>query len=235
MKTIIIVRHAQAIDKRFGTPDRDRPLAPAGEKAAKKMARKLAGLGISPDLIVSSPADRALETAHVFAASLKYPVHRILIHSGLYDREGGDCWSEIVPEIHGEGNTLMLVGHNPGLEKLAEFLVRGFALPIPKAGYVRIQFQGARDWRGVQPGSGSVAGYDFPGRKKQELNVTQREVQARIMDGLQEYIHLIGRAALPEVERNAGISSRKIARIIVKKASNRPDALLAIPPARKSR
>lgn len=234
MKTIFLIRHADAIPKRFGTHDRDRPLTKEGEKAAKKMARRLAKNGVSPDMIVSSPADRALETAQIFAAVLKYPMHNILIDSSLYEHEGAACWESLLPTIRSGTVTLMLFGHNPSLPKLAEFFAGPFDLPLPKAGFVRIRLPADGEWRAVQAGSGEIMDHDYPDRKKKKLLEIQAQVQEGIMGGLADYIHLIGRHELPRMEKQAGKAGRKIARLIVKKAVTRPDASHAAPSGRKA-
>lgn len=234
MKSIFLVRHAAAIDKRYGMLDRDRPLTPEGKKAAKRMACRLAKEGIAPELIISSPADRALETAHIFAAALKYPLHGILIHSSLYDHEDTACWQSLLPAIRKGINILMLVGHNPCLPTLAEFFAGPFALPLPKAGFVQIHFPDGNEWHDIPARSGKIVEHDYPDRKKRKLQEIQTRVQKEIMGGLADYIHLIGKEALPEVEKKAGKAGRKIARLLVKRAEARPDIFPQNPPEKQA-
>src|SRR6185437_7743677 len=77
MKTLFLVRHAKSSRDPPGLPDEDRPLAGRGERDAPKMGRRLAKRDAEPDLILSSPASRALATAKLFAAKLHYKPKRI--------------------------------------------------------------------------------------------------------------------------------------------------------------
>ena len=78
MKTLYIVRHAKAIVRGTGIPDFDRSLAERGIKDARKMSKRQAKAGAEPQLLISSPAKRAIETARIFAKRLDYPKKAIV-------------------------------------------------------------------------------------------------------------------------------------------------------------
>ena len=69
---LILVRHAAAIDRDAGLPDDRRYLTPAGRAAFRKTARTLRRQGVAPDLILTSPLVRAVQTAEILAERLKY-------------------------------------------------------------------------------------------------------------------------------------------------------------------
>ena len=68
MKYLYLIRHAKASSDYLRIPDFDRPLKAIGVMQAHQMSTKLVDKGIKPDIILSSPASRALQTAHIFAA-----------------------------------------------------------------------------------------------------------------------------------------------------------------------
>ena len=74
-----LVRHATADKGKPKSPDRKRVLSKKGRKEAVKMAKKLKKNDMLPDLLVSSPAKRAIQTARVFAKAVKYPKDKILL------------------------------------------------------------------------------------------------------------------------------------------------------------
>jgi hypothetical protein len=72
MKTLFLVRHAKSSWEYTALPDKDRPLNDRGKRDAPKMGKRLAKRDVKPDLILSSPARRALTTAEIIAKKLNY-------------------------------------------------------------------------------------------------------------------------------------------------------------------
>ena len=72
MKTLFLIRHAKSSWDDTALPDKDRPLADRGRRDAPKMGKRLAKRDVKPDLILSSPARRALTTAEIVAKKLDY-------------------------------------------------------------------------------------------------------------------------------------------------------------------
>ncbi len=85
MKTLYLVRHAQAVPRQENLPDFERALVPKGLKQARRASSNLKQFAGPPGLFVSSPAQRALETGHAFAEGLGYPVQRIVLQEKFYD------------------------------------------------------------------------------------------------------------------------------------------------------
>lgn len=78
MKTLILVRHAKSSWKDHGLPDHQRPLNKRGRRDAPMMGRRLADQGAEVELLISSPATRAIRTAEAMAEELAYPWDEIV-------------------------------------------------------------------------------------------------------------------------------------------------------------
>ena len=86
MKELILVRHAKSSWKDASVYDHERPLNKRGKRDAPEMGARLKLRGCEPDLIVSSSAVRALETARTVAGEIGYPLGRIVVDERLYGR-----------------------------------------------------------------------------------------------------------------------------------------------------
>src|SRR5687767_2042344 len=117
MKHLILVRHAQAAPESQGFKDFDRPLTPSGTEEARRAAQQLAAGYPPPDLIIASPARRALETARLFAETFGYPLQQLTTDKQIYLAGPADLLTVIhaVPDDIGR---LTIVGHNPGISNL---------------------------------------------------------------------------------------------------------------------
>jgi phosphohistidine phosphatase len=121
MKTLFLVRHAKSSWDDTELLDKDRPLNDRGKRDAPRMGRRLAKRDLKVDLILSSPASRAITTAEIIADKLDYKFKDIVVDARLYPGAVDD----LVNIIHKLGDKLdrvMLVGHNPALAELAHSL-----------------------------------------------------------------------------------------------------------------
>ncbi len=160
MKTLTIVRHAKSSWNNPALSDRDRPLNKRGERDAPIMAQRVADAGIRPSLILSSPANRAWTTAKVIAEQLSYPMEFLQRENELYLASLDDLLDVIVAQDEGF-NSLMIVGHNPGLTDFVNFLSPGLTNNLPTAGVVCISID-QDDWKlHEQPGTELVL-HDYP-------------------------------------------------------------------------
>jgi phosphohistidine phosphatase len=148
MKTLFIIRHAKAVDRSLGIPDFERVLIKAGIKETKKIAKKFKELGIQPDLFISSPANRAFETAKIFGTELGYSNKKIIIEDELYHSSSGISFVDILKELNDEFNIVCLFGHEPTLSDLANFLFNDFQGDVPKSGIVGIDFD-VKNWKNI--------------------------------------------------------------------------------------
>jgi phosphohistidine phosphatase len=120
MKRLLLLRHAKSSWDDPALADFDRPLAPRGRKAAERMGRELAARSWLPQLALVSPTARTRETWELVAAALPGSVSADF-PDRLYDASAGDVLSGIqhTPKAV---KTLLILGHNPGLEDLARRL-----------------------------------------------------------------------------------------------------------------
>src|SRR5437899_11500650 len=98
MKTLFLVRHAKSSWDDTALPDKDRPLNDRGKRDAPKMGERLAKRGVTPDLILSSPAKRALETAQIIAKKLDYKLADIVVDERLY-ATGADDLLDVIRKL----------------------------------------------------------------------------------------------------------------------------------------
>ena len=121
MKTLFLVRHAKSSRDDPALADKERPLNDRGMRDAPKMGERLATHDVRPDLILSSPAVRALATAEIIARKLGYKVKDIVVEERLYAAAPDDLL-EVVHELGDKPKRVMLFGHNPELTELAHRL-----------------------------------------------------------------------------------------------------------------
>ena len=161
MKRLTLVRHAKSDWSLPGQNDWDRPLNKRGQRDAPEMARRLRSRRLKPDLILSSPAVRALTTATVMARELKVPAAHVLQDERLYLASPADLLA-VVRERGGEAKHLMVVGHNPGMTECANELSAGDRIDnLPTCGVFTAQFNIA-EWSDLESGSGQDAEFDYP-------------------------------------------------------------------------
>jgi phosphohistidine phosphatase len=110
---LYLLRHAKSSWDEPGLADHDRPLAPRGRRAAKAMGRYLREQGIEPDLVLCSSATRARQTLK------RLGLADARIEPDLYAADAATL-RRFIPETA----SVMLIGHNPGLQDLALSLVR---------------------------------------------------------------------------------------------------------------
>jgi phosphohistidine phosphatase len=121
MKTLFLVRHAKSSRDDPSLPDRDRPLDDRGKQDAPKMGKRLAKRGVKPDLLLSSPALRALTTAHLIAEEVGYKRKDIVVDDRLYASCADDLLA-VVRALDKKLDCVMLFGHNPEFTDLAHWL-----------------------------------------------------------------------------------------------------------------
>ena len=160
MKTLTIVRHAKSSWDHPGLSDRERPLNKRGERDAPLMGQRVWEHSIRPSLIISSPATRAWATARIIAAAITYPVEFLQREKSLYHASVDAILDVIVAQDPGF-NSLMVVGHNPGLTDFANYLSPGLTNNLPTAGVVSVEFD-QDDWDLFARPPTKLLLYDYP-------------------------------------------------------------------------
>lgn len=123
------------------------------------MGKLLANSGFHPDLILSSPAKRAWETANKVAKELGY-TSSIQTADSIYEASPGDIL-EIIHSIPENVNAAMLFGHNPGMEMTVRYLLgMGSAFHLPTCGMVVMETP--MDWRTLRDASFSLKAFFIP-------------------------------------------------------------------------
>lgn len=120
-RTLLILRHAKS-DWSVDADDFDRPLKKRGKQSADQVGQWLAKQRIFPDYIVSSPAKRAFQTIKRVIKQAETDPSLIRTNKKIYLAELSDLL-EVLSEIPGRAEQVMLVGHNPGMDELLEYLV----------------------------------------------------------------------------------------------------------------
>ena len=169
MKTLLLVRHAKSSWSDAGISDMDRPLKSSGVKDAIAVSEKLKSLKISPDIIISSPAVRAVTTALIFARTLKYHYDRIMLNEIVYDFSK-DALLPLVHNIDDNYDVAMLVGHDPAFTYLLNDLTGKDYEKMPTSSVAKISF-GVKHWQKITPGKGRLSFLESPEKKKKDKEV----------------------------------------------------------------
>jgi len=141
MRELFIPRHSKALEHSEDGSDFSRCLAPRGVEKADRISQALSRQVQRPDLILSSPACRALETAGIFATALEYPQEQIRTYEQLYHFGGIDYALAILRGLEPEVQRTMIVGHNPTFTALAWHLCADFRQDLSTSAIVGLQFQ----------------------------------------------------------------------------------------------
>lgn len=159
MKTLLILRHAKSSRDNPDWDDFERPLKKRGKRDAPRMGQLLRDENLVPDLIISSPAERAKRTAIAAAEAAGY-VGEIQYEQELYFGELG-AWIEILQSVPPGCSSVMLVGHNPGLEILISRLT-DHEEPFPTCALAQISLA-LGSWRDMDRStSGKLEGLWLP-------------------------------------------------------------------------
>lgn len=136
MKTLLILRHAKSSWKDDELPDHERPLNKRGQAEAPQVGQFLREHTLVPDLILCSTARRARTTADLVVEACGYKGELILLRE-LYAAPP-EAYLKALSALDGEFPTVMVVGHNPGLEELVQQLT-GEYRPMPTSGLAQVQ------------------------------------------------------------------------------------------------
>jgi phosphohistidine phosphatase len=150
MKTLYLLRHSGTLSTSVSGRDIDRRLSPAGIRDAETVAKCIANSVPTPQIIFTSPATRARETAAAVTARL--PMEETVIPE-IYEAPTSTLFG-IVRSIDKDINTALIVGHNPGIASLVEFLT-GEAASMRAPAAAKIEFD-IKDWKDAERYSGRL-------------------------------------------------------------------------------
>lgn len=159
MKTLYLARHAKSSWKHPELSDIERPLNKRGKRDAPIIGNLLKEKGVIPDILISSPAERARKTAVIISEKIGFPKSKILIDENIYDSSS----HELINFIQGFDNkydSVMMFGHNPGFTMLNNYLTESFIDNIPTCGVVGIRFKSL--WKNIDSDSGKAFFFIYP-------------------------------------------------------------------------
>lgn len=160
MKTLYLLRHAKSSWAQPDQKDYDRPLDERGVLDAPEMAARLKALGVSLDLVVSSPALRALSTARIFCDVLGKTPDCIQENRQIY-LAGSPKLQQLISLFDESAQSALLVAHNPALTDLANDLAHAGIDNIPTCGLVTLLLP-IEHWALLQPGIATLKSFDYP-------------------------------------------------------------------------
>ena len=160
MKTLFLVRHAKSSWDNPGVRDMNRPLNERGMHDAPRMGKMLRELGVKPDLLMSSPAKRALTTAQFFAEAFDIPDEAIVRNPDIYEAFATEI-HRIINTLPDTAQTVMLFGHNPTFTEVANRFTEDYLDNIPTCGVIQIT-SSAPNWAAFNEGNARVKACYFP-------------------------------------------------------------------------
>jgi len=151
MKTLLILRHAKSSWKNNELSDHDRPLNPRGQRDAPNVGKRLRNEDLIPDVILSSTAKRACQTAEAVAEESGC-VGELQLSGELYGG-GPEAYLEAIRNLPSAVDCALVVGHNPDLEELVEILSgESVRLPTAALAHLQLDIQGWQDLNEAEQG-----------------------------------------------------------------------------------
>jgi phosphohistidine phosphatase len=163
-KQLFIVRHGKSSWEYENVDDIDRPLKVRGINDAYAMARRLESRNKHPQLIISSPANRALHTSTIFARVLKYPLYNLRLNEIIYNGDEDEIL-QLIKETDDNVSSLMIFGHNPIFTDLSNLFLKDGIDKLPTAGITSLNFK-AEKWKDISGENVSTELVDYPKKDK---------------------------------------------------------------------
>lgn len=164
-RELLILRHAKSNWETGASRDFDRPLAKRGKKDAPRVGEWLYREGLVPDLVVSSPAERARETAVKVCKSMEFKKKKIQWDDEVYGAGVADLL-RLLARCPRDARTVLLVGHNPGFEDLVRYLAAdeleepSDGKLLPTAALARLEMPD--DWSTLEAGCAQLVAVNRP-------------------------------------------------------------------------
>ena len=162
MKTLYLMRHAKSSWSFDDLTDQERPLNDRGRADAPHMGQALAKRHLALDLLVSSPAVRALSTAVLVAREVGYAHDAIKVEPAIYQADI-DTLLGVVRALPDAANSVLLTGHNPTITDTANYLLPndGLTHEMPTAAVLCLHFN-TDHWAEAGPATAEFYFYDYP-------------------------------------------------------------------------
>jgi phosphohistidine phosphatase len=160
MKTIYLIRHAKSSWKEPNQLDIERPLNNRGKNDAPFIGKKLKDLEVNLEFIVCSPANRTRQTVSLLCEQLNYPINTVKFDKNIYEAPLTNL-IQAVNKIPTQFNEVALIGHNPSITYLANYLTDNYIDNIPTCGVVKIELE-IDNWNEVIKGIGLQKFFIYP-------------------------------------------------------------------------
>ncbi|NNC93945.1 MAG: histidine phosphatase family protein [Chitinophagales bacterium] len=162
MRKLFLIRHGKSSWDNPKLSDKDRPLKKRGRRDGLIIAKVLKEMHIQPDLIVSSPANRAFSSAMIIADEIGYPQEKIEKNEDLYF-SGINSIYEVIRDIDDKHSKVFIFGHNPDFTSFANQFSDDYIDNVPTTGVVGIEFN-VNSWKKIDGDNGSLIMFEFPSR-----------------------------------------------------------------------
>ena len=160
-RTLVMIRHAKSSWANPLQSDFERPLNDRGEHDAPMMGEWLKQMDVIPDLIISSTAKRAKQTAKRIAEAIGYDTDKIQWIDKLYHCIPS-VYEDVIQEIDESLSTVFMVAHNPGITEFVNDLLPGFHIDnMPTCGMVGAHIN-AEEWSDFINASKEVFLFEYP-------------------------------------------------------------------------
>ena len=176
-KTLLVLRHGKS-DWATGLEDFHRPLVSRGRIGSRKMGAWIRHLDLLPDAVLSSPAERARMTAVHACKAMGVSLDMVRWDERLYATSVEEHLTALA-DCPKTAQLVMLVGHNPGLEELVEYLAAGeVEIPadgklLPTSALAQLEMTG--DWRGLKRGCARIVAVTRPAEVPDDIEGTDKE------------------------------------------------------------
>lgn len=154
------MRHAKSSWENRTVPDYERPLNERGLKNAPFMGNIISKLIKTPQVIISSPAKRAITTAEIISEFLNFDPKKIIKDERIYHAVVSDIM-RIIFEINDNIDSILLFGHNPTFTLLSNYLSNKHIENMPTSGFVQIDFN-LKTWKEIEGNTGKLILYEYP-------------------------------------------------------------------------
>jgi phosphohistidine phosphatase len=160
-KTLVVIRHAKTEQQQNDQQDFDRNLTDRGKNDALMMGNRLRAMGLRPDLILASPANRTLQTSRIIAGAIGYDESAIATSGQLY-QSSSQVIEHVLTGLPDEVNTCFLIAHNPGISQFVYDAQKElFIGELPTTGIVILNIA-ADNWQDIPAAKKQLVVFDHP-------------------------------------------------------------------------
>lgn len=216
MKTVYLVRHATAVERESSQKDLERPLSEKGREESKKMAQRFKQITSAPEIWISSHAQRALETAYIFAEAFHIPEQKVIVEKKIYDESAGSRLLSILQTLEEPAKSCVLFGHEPTLSELAALLVSHYSAPLPKTGILGVIFPHTK-WSYIEPAQGLIKAVLLPNNEKLAYEIKKKNFKAAFYEKNLELLQLLDEKIAADLKETVTKYSEKLTKKFFKR------------------